>query len=138
MDHFTERKSKDLKERSQSVRNIKAKEVKNQECSKPVDCVPLVSKTSKEYNKFDYDPSQKSASKNVSDHSDYIKNLYKKYLGKENNIQSEKKPKVEPRPVKNIINKDDFRDATKTVTRLFQDSNTVIIKNSNTQEGPKK
>jgi hypothetical protein len=133
MDHFTERKSKELKERSQSVRNIKPKDCKYQEYSKPVDCAPLASKASKEYNRLDYDPSQKSAGKNLTDHSDYIKNLYKKYLGKENNIQSEKKAKVELRPGKSIIGKDEFKDISKTAARLFQDSAIVLIKSNNTQ-----
>jgi hypothetical protein len=138
MDQTTERKSRELKERSQSVRNLKPKETRNQQENVKPECVPLASKPSKEYNRLDYEHSQKSASKNLNDHSDYIKNLYKKYLGKENNIQSEKKSKVEPRPSKSIIGKEDLKEVTKTGTKLFQDSTTVLIKNTNTLEGIKK
>ena len=56
MDHLSERKSKELKERSHSLRNIKPKDAKSQmELVKPVaECIPLTSKMSKEYNKQEY------------------------------------------------------------------------------------
>ncbi len=106
-DHITQRKSKELKERSQSVRNIKSA-LKNNDY---YGCTPndgnngLASKPSKEYNKADYDANQKSSNKNPNDHSDYIKNLYKKYLGKENQIQSQKKSR-DIKITKNMANKE--------------------------------
>lgn len=56
MEHLSERKSRELKERSHSLRNIKPKDAKSQiEPTKPVaECAPLTSKMSKEYNKQEY------------------------------------------------------------------------------------
>jgi hypothetical protein len=119
------------------MRNIKPKEAKSQmDALKPSpDCAPLASKLSKEYNKQEYEHSQKSATKNPNnDHSDYIKNLYKKYLGKENNIQSEKKPKVDAKPAKTIVSREDFKDSVKPTAKLFQEPPNVVIKSANTQE----
>jgi hypothetical protein len=121
-DNFTERKSKELKERSQSVRNIKAqpKSIEYYGATSKMEGNALQSKPSKEYNKMEYDISnQKSNSKNLNDHSDYIKNLYKKYLGKENQIQSDKKTKPDPKPSKSIIAKDELKDTNKITTKLF-------------------
>jgi hypothetical protein len=61
-------------------------------------------RNSKELSKFDYDlSSQKNRSKNLNENTDYIKNLYKKYLGKENQNQSDKKIKSDFKTQKTFV-----------------------------------
>jgi len=62
----------------------------------------LTTKPSREYNKVDYElTNQKNNSKTLNDNNDYIKSLYKKYLGKEN--QSDRKTKTDTKIQKNLF-----------------------------------
>ena len=62
----------------------------------------MTSKPSKEYSKVEYEYSNQKGKKQDSQNTDYIKSLYKKYLGKENG-KSDKKQKMESGIIKNLF-----------------------------------
>lgn len=137
---MSERKSCQLRERSSSSKNISSgRELRAAEylgsTSKMNDSAGLTSKASKEYNKMDYDlSSQKMISKNLNENNDYIKSLYKKYLGKENQNQSDRKMRTDSKVQKNLFKAEETRDPPKLQPKNQPIHTPILIKSNTTQE----